>query len=79
MACGIPVVTTNVGHTSDIGVHGDDCFIVNSFKPKDIADEYLKMLNTKDLSSLRKNMRNKALLNSNGQNLKLWKNYFNEN
>tara|TARA_Y200000002_G_C22611217_1_gene633898 strand:- start:269 stop:1285 length:1017 start_codon:yes stop_codon:yes gene_type:complete len=79
MACCVPVVTTKVGHTSDIGDPGKDCFIVNSFNPQDIADEYLKMINTKDLNLLRNNMRQKALLNSNGQNLNLWRNFFSIN
>ena len=75
MACGIPVVTTKVGHTPDIGDDQKDCFIANSFNPEDIADKYLIMLN-KAKSDIKNNARIKALNYSYGKDLELWKKFF---
>ena len=78
MACGIPVCTTKVGHTTDIGEDGKDSFLVDSFEPKKIAEYYLKIFEIKNTQFLIKNIRKKALLYSNGNDLKKWEKFFSE-
>lgn len=78
MACGIPVFTTKVGHTVDIGEDGKDSFLVNSFEPKKIAENYLRIFKVQNNQSLIDNIRNKALIYSTGNDLKLWDNFFRE-
>ncbi len=78
MACGIPVVTTKVGHTIDIGEDGKDSFLVDSFEPKKISEYYLRIFDIKNDEIFTKDIRKKALLYSNGNNLKIWKNFFNK-
>ena len=78
MACGIPVVTTKVGHTIDIGEDGKDSFLVDSFEPEKIAENYLRIFGAKKNKSLINNIRKKALFYSSGNDLKLWGNFFKE-
>ena len=75
MACGIPVVSTNVGHTSDIGESGKDCLIIDSFDPVKLADGYLNITLKKN-RLLKKIIRNKSLFYSHGKDFDLWKEFF---
>ena len=76
IACGIPVVTTNVGQIRDIGTHKEDCYIINTFSHSDLARAYIEMLKIKEDSGFKSKLLKKATKYSTGSDLHLWEQFF---